>query len=90
MGDLAGEVAVVTGASSKIGTGIAATLGRRGVCHGANASAGDHKLPGTIGETAAEVTRRGGTGIAVQADQAAIEALFDRVRAEQQRLGPSG
>ncbi|MDY6997241.1 MAG: SDR family oxidoreductase, partial [Actinomycetota bacterium] len=44
---------------------------------------------GTVGDTAAEVTRRGGTGIAVQvdhADDAAVEALFDRVRTEQRRL----
>ena len=52
-------------------------------------SAGDHELPGTVGETAAEVSRRGGIGIAVQVDHASddqVARLFDQVRAEQGRL----
>jgi NAD(P)-dependent dehydrogenase (short-subunit alcohol dehydrogenase family) len=50
---------------------------------------GSYPLPGTVGETAAEVDRRGGKGIAVQVDHAQDEqvaALFDRVGKEQGRL----
>ena len=45
--------------------------------------------PGTIDDTAEEVTARGGTPIAVrcdQADDAQVEALFARIREEQGRL----
>jgi NAD(P)-dependent dehydrogenase (short-subunit alcohol dehydrogenase family) len=52
-------------------------------------TSGSHPLPGTVGETAAEVGRRGGTGIAVQVDHAQdeqVEALFEQVRREQGRL----
>jgi NAD(P)-dependent dehydrogenase (short-subunit alcohol dehydrogenase family) len=43
---------------------------------------GTHPLPGTIGETADQVTAAGGTGIAVavdHADDAHVRSLFDRV-----------
>jgi NAD(P)-dependent dehydrogenase (short-subunit alcohol dehydrogenase family) len=46
-------------------------------------------LPGTVAETAAAVTERGGKGIAVMcdhADDAAVAALFDRIEREQGRL----
>ena len=46
-------------------------------------------FPAASVETAAEVTRRGGTGIAVQVDHAddnQVKTLFDRVKAEQGRL----
>ena len=45
--------------------------------------------PGTIDETAEEVTARGGRGIAVQcdhSDNAQVGAVFRRIRAEQGRL----
>jgi NAD(P)-dependent dehydrogenase (short-subunit alcohol dehydrogenase family) len=50
---------------------------------------GAYPLPGTVGETAAEVSRRGGTGVAVQVDHGndeQVAALFEQVRREQGRL----
>jgi NAD(P)-dependent dehydrogenase (short-subunit alcohol dehydrogenase family) len=56
---------------------------------GRTVDAGAGPLPGTIGETVAEVNRRGGKGIAVALDlndDASIAALFAQVKAEQGRL----
>ena len=92
MGALSGTVAVVTGASRGLGRGIALGLGEAGATvyvTGRSTTANSGSLPGTIDETAAEVTRLGGQGIAVPCDHRVdgdIEALFRRVRSEQRRL----
>ncbi|MFC1437750.1 SDR family NAD(P)-dependent oxidoreductase [Streptacidiphilus sp. N1-10] len=92
MGSLAGRVAVVTGASRGVGKGIALALAEQGATvyvTGRTVTPGSHPLPGTVGETALEVDRRGGQGIAVQVDHAddeQVAALFDRVEREQGRL----
>ena len=92
MGFLSGKVAVVTGASRGVGRGIALALADQGATvyvTGRTAVAGTHPLPGTVGEVAAEVDRRGGKGIAVQVDLAdddAIAALFQQVAREHGRL----
>ena len=92
MGSLAGKVAVVTGASRGIGKGIALALAAEGATvyvTGRTVTTGSHPLPGTVGETALEVDRRGGKGIAVQVDHAdddQVAALFEQVEHEQGRL----
>ena len=96
MGNLTGKVAIVTGSSRGIGRGIALVLADNGATvyvTGRTVNPGDYYLPGTVGETAAECNERGkaegGSGIAVACDHgdpAQIEALFEKVKAEQGRL----
>ncbi len=89
---LSGRVALVTGASRGIGKGIALALGDAGATvyvTGRTTSAGEAGLPGTIGETAALVTERGGRGIAVRCDHAddeQVRAVADRIREERGHL----
>lgn len=90
--DLKGRICVVTGASRGVGRGIALALGALGATvyvTGRTREEGAAPLPGTVGATASEVTRRGGHGIAAacdHADDAQVEALFARIGREQGRL----
>ena len=92
MRPLEGKVAVVTGASRGIGKGTACVLAEAGATVYVTArtvNACDSKLPGTVGETVAEIERRGGKAVGVALDlhdDLAIAALFARVKAEQGRL----
>jgi NAD(P)-dependent dehydrogenase (short-subunit alcohol dehydrogenase family) len=85
-------VAVVSGASRGIGKGIALELGAAGATvyvTGRTVHAGEHPLPGTVGETAAEIDALGGHGVAVACDHhddAAVAACFARVASEAGRL----
>ena len=85
-----GVVAVVTGASRGIGKGIALELGAMGATvyvTGRSVDAGP--VPGTVGETAAQIDELGGHGIAVACDHhddAQVRAVFDRIAAEQGHL----
>jgi NAD(P)-dependent dehydrogenase (short-subunit alcohol dehydrogenase family) len=93
MSVLRGRVVVVTGGSRGVGKGIALALGEAGatvfVTGRSHAGGTTEGLAGTVGDTAAEITRRGGQGVAVRCDHAAdaeVEALFARVEQEQGRL----
>lgn len=102
---LHGRVAVVTGASRGAGRGIALELGAAGATVYVTgrstreqpadgygqilALSGLERLPGTIDDTAEELSRLGGHGIAVRCDHTQDEqvaALFARVWREQGRL----
>ena len=92
------KVALVTGASRGAGAGIAKGLGELGYTvyvTGRTTSPGDAKgwdgsvLPGTVAETAAEITARGGKGIPVvcdHSDDAQVASLFEQIKSEQGRL----
>ena len=100
---LQGHVAVVTGASRGAGRGIALELGAAGATvyvtgrstRAQPAEGYDQilalskldRLPGNIDDTADEVSRLGGQGIAVRCDHTAedeVRALFERIGHEQQ------
>ena len=94
MAQLRNIVALATGASRGAGRGIALELGAAGATvyvTGRSVDAGSttDNVPGTIHETAREVSERGGHGIAVRCDHTVdsdVESLFDRIRGEHGRL----
>ena len=91
---LAGQVAVVAGATRGAGRGIARALGEAGaIVYGTGRSvAGNpspYGRPETIEQTAQMILASGGTAIAVRVDHTVepeVEALFERVNAEHGRV----
>lgn len=98
-------IAIVTGASRGAGRGIATELGAAGATVYVTGRSQRHlsatsyqqiqslsnleQLPGSIEQTAEDVTAAGGRGIAVacdHTDETQVRVLFERVRAEQGRL----
>jgi NAD(P)-dependent dehydrogenase (short-subunit alcohol dehydrogenase family) len=95
MKTLAGKIAIVAGASRGAGRGIAVALGDAGATvyvtarTSRNGPKKPDNVPGTVEETADEVTARGGQGVAVAADlsdESQVTTLFRRVDREQGRL----
>ena len=89
---LTDSVTLVAGGSRGVGRGIALGLGEAGATvyvTGRTVSGEESDVPGTIDETAAEVTRLGGRGIAVRCDHRnddEVVGVFDRVAREAGRL----
>ncbi len=80
--DLGGKVVIITGASRGVGKQAALDFARRGahVVLAARTVEADSVLPGTIGETLAQIEALGGQAIAVATDlaeQADLKALVD-------------
>jgi len=92
------RIALVTGASRGAGRGIAIGLGEKGMTvyvtgrtvePGAARAWDGSVLPGTVTQTAAEVTKAGGKGIPVlcdHGDDAQVEALFGQIASEAGRI----
>ena len=90
-GVLAGQVALVTGASRGIGEALAkryAMEGARVVVTARTVNESDHYLPGTISETVANIVDAGGEAVAVRADLANAEDRHNLIKAAEAAFGP--
>ena len=87
--DLTGKVAIITGASRGVGKQAALDFARRGVhvVLAARTVEVDSALPGTLGETVAQIEALGGQAIAVATDLASEDDLKALVQAAVDRFG---
>jgi NAD(P)-dependent dehydrogenase (short-subunit alcohol dehydrogenase family) len=79
--ELDGRVAIVTGASRGIGRQVALELGRRGmsVVVASRTVDAHRRLPGTIGQTVADIEAGGGRALAVRTDVGVAKDLEELV-----------
>ncbi|MFN8228817.1 MAG: SDR family oxidoreductase [Mycobacterium sp.] len=90
-GRLAGRTAIVTGASRGLGRAIAVALAAEGAKVAVAArteQVWNDKLPGTIGETVAEIEAAGGHGAAIRADLTDRDDVARLVNEARAALGP--
>ena len=90
-GRLAGRAAIVTGASRGLGRSIALALAAEGAAVAVVArteQVWNDKLPGTIGETVAEIEAAGGRAVAIRADLTDRDDLPRLVDEARDALGP--
>lgn len=92
-GRLAGRAAIVTGASRGLGRAIALALAAEGAAvavAGRTEEVWDDRLPGTIGETVADIEAAGGRAVPVRADLTDREQVSRLVQSAREALGPIG
>lgn len=92
-GRLAGRAAIVTGGSRGLGRAIALALAAEGAAvavAGRTEEVWDDRLPGTIGQTVADIEAAGGRAVPVRADLTDRDQIARLVDSARTSLGPIG